>query len=240
MKFSKTLPCLLVSATIFTAGCSTVVQNPTPLKTVSEMNKKSTTNDYKLTRGDEIDMRFVYTPELNSTVTVRPDGKISAPLIGDVKVAGMSTAQLSDLLKKSYADQVKRPDIAINVRGFANQRIFIGGEVVHAGAQPLSGSVGVLQAIMLAEGLKETARTKEVVIVRRGENDERTVFSVNLDDIINGSDTSQDIELQAYDVVLVPRSGIANVNVWVDQYIRKNIPVNFGVSYNLRDNVTVR
>lgn len=224
--------CLAVCATVLMSACSTVVQNPVPLATVNEMTKKFGTADYRIDRGDELDMRFVYTPELNTTVTVRPDGKISAPLLGDIKVAGMSTTQLSESLKKAYAEQVKRPDVAVNVRGFANQRVFIGGEVVRAGTQPLVGPMSILQAVMQAEGFKDTARREEVVIVRRGQNDERMVFAVNLDDIIEGKDTAQDVLLHPMDVVVVPKSGIANVNQWVDQYIRKTIPINFGVSYS--------
>lgn len=223
---------LAVCASVLLSACTTVVQNPVPLTTVKEMSQKNVDVGYRIDRGDELDMRFVYTPELNTTVTVRPDGKISAPLLGEIKVAGLSTAQLGQQLQKAYADLVKRPDVAINVRGFANQRVFVGGEVVQAGAQPLVGPMSVLQAVMLAQGFKDTARREEVVIVRRGANDERMVFSVNLDDIIEGTDTAQDVLLEPMDVVVVPKSDIANVNQWVDQYIRKTIPVNFGVSYS--------
>lgn len=233
---------LAACASVLFSACTTTVNNPVPLATVNQMSQKAASTDYRITRGDELDLRFVYTPELNTSATVRPDGKISAPLIGDIMVAGQTTTQLTESLKRAYAEQVKRPDVAINVRNFGEQRIFIGGEVGQPGALPLVGQMSVLQAVMTAQGLRDTAEPENVIIVRRGENAERLVFSVNLEDVMEGQDTAQDVVLQPYDVVVVPRSGIANVNLWVDQYIRNNLPINFGVNYsftNRRGNATV-
>lgn len=231
MNTKKTYVYLAACASILLSGCASTVTNPVPLTTVEQMSQKAATSDYRIARGDELDLRFVYTPELNTSATVRPDGKISAPLVGDIMVAGQTTNQLSETLRRAYADQVKRPDVAINLRGFAEQRVFVGGEVALPGAQPLVGQLSVLQAVMLAQGMKETAQPEEVVIVRRGENGERVVFSVNLEAVIEGEDTKQDVLLQPFDVVVVPRSNVAEVNRWVDQYIRNNLPINFGVSY---------
>jgi polysaccharide export outer membrane protein len=242
MKTNRPHVYLVFCASIVLSACTTVVNNPVPLETVNQMSQKAAATDYRIVRGDELDLRFVYTPELNTSATVRPDGKISAPLIGDIVVAGQTTTQLSETLKRAYAEQVKRPDVAINIRGFAEQRVFVGGEVGLPGAQPLIGRLSVLQAVMLAQGMEETAEPEQVVIVRRGENDERLVFSVNLEAVIEGEDTSQDVVLQPFDVVIVPRSDIANVNLWVDQYIRNNLPINFGVTYsftNRRGTTTV-
>lgn len=231
MKTNRPHLYLVACASVLFSACTTTVNNPVPLATVNQMSQKAATTDYKITRGDELDLRFVYTPELNTSATVRPDGKISAPLIGDIMVAGQSTTQLSESLKRAYGEQVKRPDVAINVRNFAAQRVFIGGEVGLPGAQPIVGQMSVLQAVMMAQGMRETA-AEHAVIVRRGENNERLVFSVNLEDIIEGKDTTQDVLLEPFDVVVVPRSGVANVNLWVDQYIRNNLPINFGVNYS--------
>lgn len=221
------------TATVFLSACSSVVQNPPPMSAVNAMTAKAASADYQISTGDELDMRFVYTPELNTTVTVRPDGKISAPLVGDVKVAGLSPAQVSEQLRSAYANQVKRPEVSVNVRGFASQRVFVGGEVAQPGAQQLAGHLSVLDAIMSAQGYKDTARLNEVVIVRRGDDGKRVVFPVNLEKVIDGEDATQDVLLRPYDVVIVPKSGIANVNLWVDQYIRKNLPINFGVNYSV-------
>ena len=90
----------------------------------------------------------------------------------------------------------------------------------------------VLQAISQAGGMKESARVNEVVVIRHGAANQPYAFSVNLEKAIDGTDLRQNISLKAFDIVFVPRSPIANVNVWVDQYLRKNIPISTGFFYN--------
>lgn len=219
------------------AGCAHVDAPARPQSVAAPIqSQRSVPSEYRINTGDELDLRFFYTPDLNNTVTVRPDGKINLPLVGEVRAAGLTTAQLSQNLKALYADQVIRADVAVNVHGFPNMRVFIGGEVGKPGAQPLSGQVSLLQALMVAEGMKETADTSRVIVVRRDENNQPQVFSVNVNRAFSGDDASQDILLQPYDVVLVPRTGIANVNLWVDQYIRKNLPINFNYTFNVNRN----
>jgi protein involved in polysaccharide export with SLBB domain len=96
---------------------------------------------------------------------------------------------------------------------------------------PLVGFVSVLQAISQAGGMKDTARTSEVVIIRQDENHNPLVAQVNLRKVIDGTDMGQDIVLKPFDIVFVPKSPIANVNVWVDQYVRKNLPIYFSFGY---------
>ncbi|CAN5754678.1 polysaccharide biosynthesis/export family protein [soil metagenome] len=188
---------------------------------------------YRIARGDELNLRFFYTPELNTIATVRSDGRIAIPLIGELVVEGKSTAELSQTIVTLLASLVKRPEVAINVQGISSQRVFVGGEVARPGVQPLLGPLSVVQAVMVAEGLKETARVEEVVLIRRGAQGERNVMRVNLAAAMNGQDSTQDVLLHPYDVVVVPRSGIANVNLWVDQYLRRNLPLSLGVSYSI-------
>ncbi|MDB6002503.1 MAG: polysaccharide biosynthesis/export family protein [Rhizobacter sp.] len=188
---------------------------------------------YRFARGDELNLKFFYTPELNTIATVRSDGRIDIPLVGEIVVEGMSAAELSSRITSSLVSLVKRPEVSINVTGAGSQRVFVGGEVAKPGVQPLLGPLSVVQAVMVAEGLKETAKASEVVVIRRGAKGESKVIKVNLADALDGRDTAQDLLLQPYDVVVVPRSGIANVNLWVDQYLRRNLPISLGVSYSI-------
>ncbi|MDB5819547.1 MAG: polysaccharide biosynthesis/export family protein, partial [Rhizobacter sp.] len=120
-----------------------------------------------------------------------------------------------------------------NVQGASSQRVFVGGEVTRPGVQPLIGPLSVMQAVMVAEGMKETARTSDIVLIRRGEHDERQVMRIDLQAALDGNNAGGDLLLQPYDVVVVPRSGIANVNLWVDQYLRRNLPISLGISYSI-------
>ena len=90
----------------------------------------------------------------------------------------------------------------------------------------LEGPTTLMQSIASAGGFTDRSKLAEVIVIRRRSN-KTVVVVANLNDVINGKDTRQDINLLPSDIVYVPRTPIANVNIWVDQYIRKNIPLPF-------------
>lgn len=195
---------------------------------------------YRITRGDELNFRFVYTPELNISAVVRSDGRLALPLLGDLRVEGLTIAELTEQVQQGLAEQVRRPQVVINVQGMGSQRVFVGGEVVRPGVQPLVGPLTVLQAVMAAEGLREGAAPAQVLLLRRGAQGDTTPIPVNLAQLMAGAPEARDVPLQPYDVVVVPRSGIANLNLWVDQYIRRALPISLGFSYTINRNGALR
>jgi protein involved in polysaccharide export with SLBB domain len=214
------------------SGCASVVKNPTPITSPGVQTAyPHTEQEYRLQIGDQLDVKFFYNPELNEQVTVRPDGRISLQLVHEIIAVGLTPQELTDLLTKKYAPELKKPEITVIVRSFSAQKIYVDGEVTKPGMVPLIGFMSVLQAISQAGGMKDSARTSEVVIIRRGENHNPLVGKVNLDKAIDGTDMSQDIVLKPFDIVFVPKSPIANVNVWVDQYVRKNLPIYLSFGY---------
>jgi len=215
------------------AGCA-AVKNPTPTTYPgTQAIYPYTEKEYRLQVGDQLDVKFFYNPELNEQVTVRPDGRISLQLVHEIMVTGLTPSELTQLLTQKYAPELKKPEITVIVRSFGAHRIYVDGEVTKAGLFPLVGFTTVLQAISQAGGMKETARGNQVIIIRRIEDNKPLVFQVDLEKVIDGTDTSQDIALKPFDVVYVPKSNIANVNQWVDQYIRKNLPItpSFGINW---------
>jgi protein involved in polysaccharide export with SLBB domain len=154
-------------------------------------------------------------------------------LVQEIKVVGMTPTQLTEKLTKAYSAELDKPSITVIVKTFNTHRVFVDGEVYKAGLVPLIGPMTVLQSISQGGGLKDTARTNEVIVIRRVAENKVASLVVNLDYAIDGTDMGQDILLQPNDIVFVPKSPIANVDVWVDQYIRRLIPVPFGVGYGL-------
>jgi len=216
----------------FLSGCAPVVKNPTPITYPGiQTTHPYTEQEYRLQVGDQLDVKFFYNPELNEQVTVRPDGRISLQLVHEIMVAGLTPSQLTDSLTKLYAPKLNKPEIVVIVRSFSAQRIYVDGEVTKAGMFPLIGFMSVLQAISQAGGVKDSARTTEVIVIRRGADNKPLVIPVILDKAIDGTDMSQDIVLRPFDIVFVPKSPIANVNVWVDQYVRKNLPIYLSFGY---------
>lgn len=193
---------------------------------------------YRIAPGDELSVRFDLVPEFNTVATVRPDGYIDLPLIGSQQAAGRTADELSKQLKAAYSAKLRHPDLSINiVKGFGSQQVFVGGEVQHPGVQPLSPSLTALQAILVAQGFKETADASKVSILRRGLDGNAQILSFDAEAVMDGKEATKDISLQPFDVVIVQRSAVANANLWIDQYIRRNIPFNTAFSYVINQNI---
>jgi protein involved in polysaccharide export with SLBB domain len=149
--------------------------------------------------------------------------------------AGLTTDELEAALKQAYARDLRDVELSVLVRSFATQRVFVGGEVEKPGMIDLIDGQTVMQALYAAGGMKSTARSDEVVVVRRGGGDQRLAFAVNLDQVVHGTGLGQDMALQPLDTVIVPRSDIAQVDLWVEQYIRNLLPAtpSAGVLYSI-------
>jgi len=218
---------LLPAAMILLAACtSQIAKNPAPLPA-----QGAAAGPYVIAPGDDLDIRFFYNPELNEDVFVRPDGSISLPLAGEVKAAGRTPGQLEDALKDKYSHELRQAAITVIVKGFAGQRVYVDGEVGRPQMVNIAGNLSAMQAISSAGGFKPSARKGEVLVIRRSGESKPVVIPLDLQAAISGTDTNQDIQLQPYDVVFVPQSKIGEVNDWVDQYLRKNIPLPFGLGY---------
>jgi polysaccharide export outer membrane protein len=199
----------------------------------ADASPSPTLEEYRIQIGDQLDIKFFYNPTLNEQVTVRPDGRFSLQLIQEVQAVGLTPAALTQALTDRYAVDLKQPQVTVIVRGFSAQRVFVDGEVGKPGMIPIVGLTTALQAIAEAGGLKETARESEVIVIRRGEINQPTTLRVNLKKARNGRSLGDDVRLAPYDIVFVPRSRMSNVNVWMDQYLRKNIPIPFSLQYGI-------
>ena len=206
------------------AACGPVLEKPTPAATVANEQATYLEQAYRIRPGDALEVKHRLATELNDLVTVRPDGRISLPLLPSLKAAGLTTDELEAQLRTAYARDLRNVELSVLLRTFATQRVYVGGEVEKPGMIDIVDGQTVLQAIYAAGGLRSTARTKEVVVVRHGEANQRLAFAVNLDDVKSGNDLAQDVRLLPLDTVIVPRSDIANVNLFVDQYIKGVLP----------------
>ena len=173
--------------------------------------------EYSISPGDQLEIRFFYSPELNESVTVRSDGVISTQLIGDVKVSSLSPKQASELLEERYSSELVDPKIDVFVHSSARQRIFVDGEVGHPGVVDLVGPLTIAQAIASGGGLTASARATSVLVIRHPTpQDPPKVIVVNLKSILKRSPNGEDVALRPYDIVYVPTSRIGNVNKFVD------------------------
>ncbi|MHC4752285.1 MAG: polysaccharide biosynthesis/export family protein [Planctomycetota bacterium] len=176
-----------------------------------------------LVPGDVIEVRFYYTPDLNVTQTVRPDGKISFQLVGEVMAQGKSPAELRDELLKLFTPHLKAPEITVIVQSFYDRRVFVGGKVMTPGIVQMPGKMTLLEAIMEAGGfdLRE-AEVKNVVVIRH-KGGKRQGYALDMKASLAGEET-EPFFLEPKDIVYVPRTEIAVLGQWIDQHINKIIP----------------
>jgi polysaccharide export outer membrane protein len=141
--------------------------------------------------------------DLSNDVTVRPDGRITLPLINDVVAQGLTPDQLRDLLKTQFDKYVEDSSVSVVVKQINSRKVFITGMVGKPGAYPLTATISVLQLISMAGGLNEFARAKEIVVMRT-ENGAPKAIKFNYEDVRKGRKLQQNIELRPGDTVLVP------------------------------------
>jgi len=139
-------------------------------------------------------------PDLTSPVTVRIDGMITVPLLGDVQAAGRTPSQLADTLTEGLKQYVETPRVTVGVNQTNSARFYVLGQVTKSGEFPMSGPTTVLQALALAGGFRDFAKTDNIVIVRR----DQTVVPVNYKRITDGRDLSQNVLLLPEDTIVVP------------------------------------
>ena len=223
-------------ATAQIVACSTSSSLPS-LRFVDESFPVASSPEYRIQPGDELDIRFFRTPELNEVVTVRPDGRISLPYISVTQVTGMTPEELDANLTEQYSEQLVEPDIDVIVQSFGGQKIYVGGEVERPGIVEYTSPMTIIEAAIIAGGFTDRADIREILLIRKGPDSQPHGIKVNVGESLAGEDMHAE-RLLAADVVYVPRSRIANADLFVDQYIRqllifRGFGINFG--YDLDD-----
>jgi protein involved in polysaccharide export with SLBB domain len=219
---------------------------------------------YLIRPDDELDIKFSYMRNLNDSVTVLPDGKISLQLVNAVTAQGKSSEELSKELTQLYAKHVRMPELVVIVkkasspqylvdgkayraniadmrpvvvvRNYAAQQIFVGGEVGRPGVLNYRNSLTLSQAIVEAGGDKTTADMESVTVLRKGEDGRPVTIQKNLADL--RSHAGDDMLLQPADVVLLPRSRIASVGLALDQYVFSIFPFIKNSSFAFINDIT--
>ncbi len=205
-----------------------------PPQANSQAEPRGNTPEYVLQRGDELEIKVFNIPELAEVLKIRPDGKISLQLLDEITAAGLTTTQLKEVVTNGYAKYYRNPRVTIIVKSFPNLNVYVGGEVARPGVIPIRQDLTALAAILQAGGITETAKTKQIYLLRNsGENGKPLVQRIDLNEIL--SKGKPDVPLQPFDVVYVPKSGIARADQFMRQYVRDLMPIsiNAGFSYLL-------
>jgi polysaccharide export outer membrane protein len=202
----KHLVLIIITALALTAPIIIRAQDGRPprLTTVTEER-------YRLQPGDVLEIQYRYSPEFNQTVTVQPDGYVSLEVGGDLKVAGLTIEQTRQTIVRRASARLREPVATVTLKEFQKPYFVVAGEVTQPGKIEMRERVTAIQAIMLAGGMKETARSSQVVVFRKINSDMAEVKLLNLKTIRRTSDLENDLTLQPGDMVFVPRDKISKI-----------------------------
>ncbi len=179
-------------------------------------------------------MRLFLTPELNEDVTVRPDGRISTQLATSIQAAGYTPDDVASSLRLAYEAELKDPKIVVEVKSYAPVLVDVAGEVNAPGELTSAGQPPtLLAAVARAGGAKLSGDIYRVLIVRLGPDNRPVVLSTRYQDALSGRDPTANVMLAPFDVVVVPKTGVAEAYIWVNQHIQQFMPVSWGFSYNV-------
>jgi len=142
--------------------------------------------------------------DMSCEVVVRPDGKISLPLMNDVQAGGLTPSELRETVSTIARRFVEDPSVTVVVKEIKSRKVFITGMVEKPGPYPLNGPTTVVQLISLAGGLKEFTDGKRILIMRTGKSGRQTAHVFNYRQVLTGKNLEQNIELQPGDTVVVP------------------------------------
>jgi polysaccharide biosynthesis/export protein len=211
---------LLVLTAFLSVSCSARKSEFTTAADLSLMSR--TDPEYRLQVGDEIEVKFFMSPELNQEVIVRPDGRVSLQVLDDVSAVGLTPNELDRVITERYRTELRDPQITVVVKRMA-AKVYVGGEVRQPRFVAHTGSLTALQAVFEAGGFTDTAEPSSVVLLRRLSQEKSVAAKIDLKKIINAE--AQDLALTPSDIIFIPKSTIAELNLFVEQYITKMIPV---------------
>lgn len=159
--------------------------------------------DYIIGPQDVLDVSVWKEPDLTRSLPVRPDGKISMPLLNDVQAAGLTPNQLAQSITDRLKKYMTAPQVTVMVSQINSQRVYVIGEVTRPGAYPLLPGMNVLQAISSAGGLTLFANSKKIFLLRN-ENQGQNKYPFNYKDVVDGKKPEENVTLRPGDTVVVP------------------------------------
>ncbi len=194
-----------ISVVMLAACSSTYSADPVKQASAKAAADAYSTGDYKIGSEDVLDVIVWKNPDLSKVVSVRPDGKISLPLIGDVVAEGRTVAQLKTDLEARLTEYKESPNVSVVVQQVNSYGVYVLGEVAKPGRYQMKSFTTVLQSISAAGGFTQYAAKNRMFVLRKSSNTGAEIrINVSYDDIVSGGDASQNILLVPGDTVVVP------------------------------------
>jgi polysaccharide export outer membrane protein len=193
----------LVSAQIAPAASGSASASTPPQAAASAAASVALPPDYVIGPDDVLSIVFWRDKNMSLDVTVRPDGKITLPLLNDITAAGLTPTDLRDRVTEAAGQYLEDPNVTVIVRQVNSRKVFVTGEVARPGPYPLTGPTTVLQMLATAGGVQEYADLKNIAVIRV-ENGRAMTYRFNYKDVARRKNLRQNIELKPGDTIIVP------------------------------------
>lgn len=191
---------LIMVLSLSLGGCGTYPSGPSSSASVSA-------HDYLIGPGDNVNIIVWRNPEVSMSVPVRPDGKITTPLVEDLPATGRTSTQLAREIEKALSKYIQDPVVTVIVTNFVgpySEQIRVVGQTTKPQSLPYRENMTVLDVMIAVGGLTDFAAGNNATILRTAGGKEQ--FGVRLDDLINGGDISANVEVRPGDVLIIPES----------------------------------
>ncbi len=224
---------LLGIAAIFTLIVGVAAQDaaPTPAASTATVTPASTVTGspapgfserhsrYQMQPSDTFDISFEYTPELNQTVTIQPDGFITLRSVGDVNVRDLTVPQATEKITQAYSKILTKPNVTILLKDFQKPYFIADGQVRSPGKYELRGDTTLVQALAMAGGFQSVyAKHSQVILFRRVDNNWAQARVIDVKHMQATHDLSEDVMLRPGDLLFVPKNAMSKVQQWMPIY----------------------
>jgi polysaccharide biosynthesis/export protein len=238
-RLHRLAPAILVAAVlVFLVGCGpSVTVQPFSTAEIARLQNESAEVErrgYRIEPGDTLLIKYPYHPEMDQEAIVRPDGTFTATGVGVLPAAGMTSVEVANHLKEKTSDRLRDPEIIVTISKYNDRGVYVGGEVGRPQMLVFRKGLTPLQAVMAAGGFLPTARLDSVILVRRnggtqngesknGGDEPLLARKIDLGGVLHRGEP-EPLALMPQDVIYVPRTPIANANVWVKQHVSDLFP----------------
>lgn len=183
--------------------------------------------EYYVDLGDSLAIDVWRVPDLTRLVVVRPDGRISMPVVGDLHVLGLSLVQVKELLTQKFSEYVWNPQVSISIQGFGGRKFIILGEVRSAGVYRFQQDLSLMEAIALAGGFTASSKRGKIMIIRGNIHKDPQVklISANLENVLKKGMLSENLAILPNDIIYVNKDILGDYRDVIDQFISPTLSV---------------
>ena len=185
-------------------------------------------NRYHLHTGDVLGLTYRYSPEYDATAPIQPDGYVDFPMLGELKLSGLTVDQAREQILARANTRLKDPEISVILKEFEKPYYVVGGEVGTPGRYEIRGTLTALRAVEIAGGIRESGKANQVLLIHPISETDATTRLINLKHVMKKGDISEDAAIQPGDILIVPKTKLAKV----EPYVKLANPGSYGLYVN--------